>query len=246
MTEAEFNQSQADGNVTHVDKPTQTEPPSSKSPDEYEAILQSVRSPRNYLSQVPTFVPKSFAESIQYVDDGVSKKAYFYINGQWVAASVISGPQLVAYEEADSASEVTISGLDLNADQAYKIIVLCSSGATNDGFNFRLNDDDSSVYNEAHTGYPDSNAFSADNTEVEATEGNAFRQMQSEILLSSVNELAPILRINTAAVNVTGNLYVIDSSWRYNGNSDITSIRFFTILGNNMQWRIWVFKFPTS
>lgn len=99
MTETELNQLQQQGQVQVAETQT-TDAVSEKlgplNPDEYEAVLESIRRPRIYLTTAPTFTPKTFAESIQYVDDGVNQTVYFYFNGQWVglSAPVASIPKM--------------------------------------------------------------------------------------------------------------------------------------------------------
>lgn len=90
MTEAELNQLQQDGKVETVLK-NQVEPdpvgiPPSSS-DEYQPVLETMRKPRVYLPAMPTFIPKSFAEAIQFVDDG-TKRPVFFINGEWTDLNV--------------------------------------------------------------------------------------------------------------------------------------------------------------
>lgn len=62
-------------------------PPPTPIPDDpfslYLSVLELMRRPRQHLTTVPTFVPKNFAESIQFVDTG-TKSVYCYINGSWV------------------------------------------------------------------------------------------------------------------------------------------------------------------
>jgi hypothetical protein len=93
MTEAEFQQAAKNGQI-NVNPPAPI--PDIKDPeapfDPNQPIIDLMKRPRIYLSAIPTFVPKSFAESIQFVDDGTTKKPYFYINGEWVAGSVASSP----------------------------------------------------------------------------------------------------------------------------------------------------------
>lgn len=90
MTESVFDQLQQQGQVQTVEtNPTETviNDLAPLNPDEYQAVLESIRRPRIYLSAAPTFTPKTFAESIQYVDDGITQTVYFYVNGQWVGLS---------------------------------------------------------------------------------------------------------------------------------------------------------------
>jgi hypothetical protein len=93
MTQEEYNQAQAQGQINFI-QPNQTPAESEKIGDfgikEYEGLLGGLRKPRIYLTAVPTFVPKTFADSIQYYDDGVDQRIYFYFNGVWHAISDIA------------------------------------------------------------------------------------------------------------------------------------------------------------
>jgi hypothetical protein len=129
MTEAEFQQAQNNGEVNAV-QPEQQDPQEQTgippfSPDEYQPVLEALRRPRQPLSAVPTFTPKSFADQIQLIDDGVNKKATFFINDMWVT--------LGDYKKATAsanANSVAISGLDLEADKLYKIYLRARDGST--------------------------------------------------------------------------------------------------------------------
>jgi hypothetical protein len=92
MTEEQFNAAINNGQVNKVEplpalplpvSPADSQPGEKLS--DFIQVLQVLRSPKPALSAPPTFTPKSFADSIQWVDDGVTKTPYFYINGQWVA-----------------------------------------------------------------------------------------------------------------------------------------------------------------
>src|SRR5437016_5555513 len=52
--------------------------------DDYVPLIESIRRPRQSVAIVPTFTPQSFTDSIQYIDDGVTKRPGFYISGEWV------------------------------------------------------------------------------------------------------------------------------------------------------------------
>lgn len=51
--------------------------------EDYIATLQILRSTAKFLTVAPTFIPKSFVESIQFFDDGVDVRLYLYINSTW-------------------------------------------------------------------------------------------------------------------------------------------------------------------
>jgi hypothetical protein len=85
MTEQEYNQAQAQGNVNYLPPQQSNQPPAE--PDiqlaGYIAVLQQLRSPKSFLTTVPTFTPKIFLDQIQFYDDGVNRRIYFYINKVW-------------------------------------------------------------------------------------------------------------------------------------------------------------------
>src|SRR5882672_10470452 len=89
MTEDQFNQNVDAGNVSVID-PSQPAPitqPNTVDISEYESLLASLRKPRIFLDAVPTFVPKTFSDSIQFVDDG-SKKLCVYFENAWNVITV--------------------------------------------------------------------------------------------------------------------------------------------------------------
>jgi hypothetical protein len=85
MTEPEYNQALGQGQVTELAPPETTPAENSAIPDikDYEAVLRRLRSPRTFLPSLPTTTPKTFVDSIEYVDDGI-KRPVFFINGEWV------------------------------------------------------------------------------------------------------------------------------------------------------------------
>ncbi|MGE0126676.1 MAG: hypothetical protein AB7U82_01130 [Blastocatellales bacterium] len=87
MTEDQFNQMEQQGQVGYVEPEASTKQESLKplTPDEYQAVLEPLRKPKAHVTAVPTFVPRSFAEAIQFLDDGTSQKILAYINGAWRA-----------------------------------------------------------------------------------------------------------------------------------------------------------------
>jgi hypothetical protein len=91
MTEQEFEQAKAAGQVNFVDPPqTIPEPKGLEpfSPNDYQAIIQALRRPRRHLTAAPTLVPKSFVDQIQFYDDGTNRRIYFYINNTWRYATL--------------------------------------------------------------------------------------------------------------------------------------------------------------
>ena len=55
------------------------------SEQDLDAIINSVRSIRRHLTTAPgtKFVPKTFADQIQFYDDGTNRRLYLYINNTW-------------------------------------------------------------------------------------------------------------------------------------------------------------------
>jgi hypothetical protein len=84
MTEAEYNQAIAESNVNFIE-PTQ-QPDKPLQPlgfNEYQAIIETLRRPRRHLTAAPTFTPKTLFDQIQFYDDGINRRTYFYVNGTW-------------------------------------------------------------------------------------------------------------------------------------------------------------------
>ncbi len=119
MTEAEFNQAQQSRNVDVISKPVSESggiPP--MSPDEYQAVLESLRRPRIILSATPTFVPKTFAESIQPFDDGVTQGLYVYMNGTWILLAAPAAPPTLFDKFMDIVHWNSIDGFTLGGSAA--------------------------------------------------------------------------------------------------------------------------------
>ena len=94
MTEPEFQQASASGNVQQVTPPAAPAPSQdsqtdSQTFDDTDAIIAALRRPRQALTSVPTFTPKTFADSIQWVDDGTTKRPVFYISGKWIDTATL-------------------------------------------------------------------------------------------------------------------------------------------------------------
>ncbi len=52
--------------------------------DDFLPILLEIRSPKQHLAAAPTFVPRTFLEQIQLMDDGAgTERLYLYVNGTW-------------------------------------------------------------------------------------------------------------------------------------------------------------------
>lgn len=94
MTEQEYNQAVDQGQANTVQPavqpathPAQAQPEDLPTFDENQPLLESLRRPRKNLTAVPTFIPKTFADSIQYIDNGIRKYPVFYINNVWTEAT---------------------------------------------------------------------------------------------------------------------------------------------------------------
>jgi hypothetical protein len=55
------------------------------------AILNALNRPRQYLAAAPTFVPQTLVDQFQFVDDGVDKWLYVYLNKVWIGIKDGSG-----------------------------------------------------------------------------------------------------------------------------------------------------------
>lgn len=49
----------------------------------YLAVLEIIRKPNRHVTAAPTFTPRNFAESIQFYENGVTRRLYVYVNGTW-------------------------------------------------------------------------------------------------------------------------------------------------------------------
>jgi hypothetical protein len=128
MTEAEFNQAVDSGNVNTV-PPTDAPALETKPPvfDDFEPVLQLIRNPRIYLPAAPTFQPTSFAESIQFVDDGTSKTVYFFINGSWVTPTFTPSEIQLHWSKSFS-SLSSASGVGFNASDGSATRLMVANG----------------------------------------------------------------------------------------------------------------------
>lgn len=88
MVESEFKSQKKAGKVTLVEKPapTSTEKKSvanDVSLSDYISILSKLQAPKKFLTAVPTNVPKTFVDSIQFYDTGGVRRLYVYVNKVW-------------------------------------------------------------------------------------------------------------------------------------------------------------------
>lgn len=49
----------------------------------YVAFLEAMKTNKRHTEVAPTFTPKTFYEQVQFYDDGVNRRLYLYINGDW-------------------------------------------------------------------------------------------------------------------------------------------------------------------
>ena len=104
MTQEELQQNQTAGNVTIVpttEPTTSTAPPTSSiadgySLDEFVPLLVNLRTPRQFLTTIPTFTPQTFADSIQFYNDGTDDWLYFYTNAAWHSVLLDGVQRLIA------------------------------------------------------------------------------------------------------------------------------------------------------
>lgn len=158
MTEAEFQQAQDSGQVSVNNPPVLApvpEVPASGIGD-YEGLLDSIRRPRRFLSAVPTFTPQSFTDSIQFIDDGVSKYVVFYVNGVWIRATNAptffdSFLDLINWSSLDGFSTFTIGSAGSTSIQSASVQLATVSGAGAGGGTFICQN---RSYNIVETGKP--------------------------------------------------------------------------------------------
>lgn len=87
MTQEEYNLNRKKGSITDLPAPeSETQP--EKEPltfdfETYLIILNALQRPKRHLTAAPTFVPRNFAEQIQFSDNGTTRKVHFYINNAW-------------------------------------------------------------------------------------------------------------------------------------------------------------------
>lgn len=89
MTEEDFNKKQSKGEVKVV-KPDKPKGKKDDNPidtaqkfEDFIPILTSLQSPKRSIDSAPTFVPKTFADSIQFYQNGATYRVYFYVSNTW-------------------------------------------------------------------------------------------------------------------------------------------------------------------
>ena len=94
MTESEFN---ASGAIEETTTAAGAEGGASEPATQPTSLIQflplltSLQSVQKYVSTVPTYVPQTFQEQIQFVYDGTHYFLYLYFNNQWNSFSVSPG-----------------------------------------------------------------------------------------------------------------------------------------------------------
>jgi hypothetical protein len=91
MKQEEFEKQKAAGNITPLPQPENIPQESGKQPlaidfEMYLALLEAMQRPRQHLTTAPDFVPRNFAEQIQFYDDEAGtpvRRVYFYFNQAW-------------------------------------------------------------------------------------------------------------------------------------------------------------------
>jgi hypothetical protein len=51
--------------------------------DEFLPLLVTLRMPRRTISTAPTFIPKTFIDSIQFYENGTTRRLYLFIGSAW-------------------------------------------------------------------------------------------------------------------------------------------------------------------
>ncbi len=97
MTEEEFTQLADQGKVERTDATSQPDSTSPQLPDlgEFLSVLTGLRQMRRHLDTPPTFTPKTFAEQIQFYDDGTEQRMYLYVNKTWMSVALSGGDSMV-------------------------------------------------------------------------------------------------------------------------------------------------------
>lgn len=98
MLQEDFNKKVQKGEVEMVEQKEPTIPPelvrilekTSKedSLSDYIAIIETFRRVKQFRVVAPTHVPKNFLDAIEFFDDGVDRRVYFYVNKVWSYATL--------------------------------------------------------------------------------------------------------------------------------------------------------------
>jgi len=88
MTSEEFKIKDKSGEVEKVKTDileTKKKTPEIDLPDmrHFIVLLEALRMPKRHVTSVPTNTPKTFADSIQFYDDGSNVRLYVYVNKTW-------------------------------------------------------------------------------------------------------------------------------------------------------------------
>jgi hypothetical protein len=111
MTQDEVNNLiQSDkANILEPVQPTLETPTPTDPLEGLAGVLTALRRPQNHLTEAPTFIPRNALETIQFVDDGSSKKLYLYINNEWQEFGGGSGGLTISTNFEDTARFDTAS-----------------------------------------------------------------------------------------------------------------------------------------
>lgn len=158
----------------------------------------------------------------------------------------LSGMILKSYSTAN-ASSISVTGLDLEADLDYYII-LEASGATADAIRVRFNNDSGTNYNtrflrDASTGTSataSSGLAGIDQTKkMHMIEGHIMKR-------ASQNTFWQMAAIGNDALTGTDLPSNCKTAGNYNSTTNVTRIDFLSESGNTFNWKLWILKPATS
>lgn len=90
MDKSDFDKKQKEKGVEYiVPQPLEADlqPPAPESKQDFErqyaSLLLSLRTVRQPVSVIPSFIPRNFLEQIQIYENGATYRLYIYMNGTW-------------------------------------------------------------------------------------------------------------------------------------------------------------------
>lgn len=213
-----------------------------------------------YISVVPDFEAPEGTE-VSYLNGGTFRR-YKMLDGTWriIGETTVSvGWQFVSYQSSSvNPRDITVSGLDLDADLQYMIIVQCRQVVTSTGvLRAQVNSDSTAG---AHTWLVDKSYYFSAGSPTTGTDGSlsATSWTLGESLATHYCVMYlgyvggdPVATWQCSGIGTTGGLTdaiaVASGTGYWNSNNDISSIKFyFNAASGTCDWKVWVFKAATS
>lgn len=101
--------------------------------EEFVIVLNALQKLTRPLSAAPTFTPQNFLQQIQFVDDGVTKSVYVYINKTWVQLGSGGGGDLPVYVAPDDTAISITAGLGSSSGKNLSVIAGDGTGSGHGG-----------------------------------------------------------------------------------------------------------------